>query len=51
MLALSRAYKLSSYDAAYFELAIRKGMPLATLDKKLLNAAKKADVAIYLKDK
>ncbi len=48
--ALSRAYKLSSYDAAYLELAIRKGLSLATLDKNLLKAAKKADVPIYLKE-
>lgn len=50
-LSLSRAYKLSSYDAAYLELAIREGLSLATLDKNLLKAAKKADVPIYLKDK
>ena len=50
ILALSRAYKLSSYDAAYLELAIREGLSLATLDKNLLKAAKKTDVPIYLKD-
>ena len=48
ILALSRIYKLSSYDAAYLELAIRQGLPLATLDKALKKAAKKADVVIYL---
>ncbi len=48
-LSLSRAYKLSSYDSAYLELAIREGLPLATLDKNLLKAARKADVAVYLK--
>ena len=48
-MALARAYKLSSYDAAYLELAIREGLPLATLDKQLLKAAKKADIEIYLK--
>ncbi|MEE8056849.1 MAG: type II toxin-antitoxin system VapC family toxin [Pseudomonadales bacterium] len=47
-LNLSRAYKLSSYDAAYLELAIREGLPLATLDKDLIKAAKKTDVALYL---
>ena len=50
ILSLTRAYKLSSYDAAYLELAIREGLPLATLDKDLLKAAKKADVAVYLKN-
>lgn len=48
-LALSRIYKLSSYDAAYLELAIREGLPIATLDKNLRKAANKADVKIYLK--
>lgn len=49
ILALSRAYKLSSYDAAYLELSIREGLPLASLAKNLVKAAKKADVEIYLK--
>ncbi|PCJ44688.1 MAG: VapC toxin family PIN domain ribonuclease [Moraxellaceae bacterium] len=49
-IALARAYKLSSYDAAYLELAIREGLPIATLDKTLLKAAKKADAGIYLKE-
>jgi predicted nucleic acid-binding protein len=48
-LALARAYTISSYDAAYLELAIRAGLPLASLDKKLIRAAKKTDVRIYLK--
>lgn len=51
ILALSRAYKLSSYDAAYLELALREGLPLATLDKNLTKAAKKTNVEIYLKYK
>ncbi len=48
ILALADAYKLSSYDAAYFELAIREGLPIATLDKDLKKAAKKAGIEIYL---
>ncbi len=48
-MALSRIYKLSSYDAAYLELAMREGIPLATLDKSLRKAATKADVELYLK--
>lgn len=47
-LSLSRAYNLSSYDAAYLELAIREGLPLATLDKALKKAAKQAEVELYL---
>ena len=46
-LALSRAYNINSYDASYLELAMREGLPLASLDKKLVKAAKKADVEIY----
>ena len=47
-LSLSRAYNLSSYDAAYLELAIREGLPLATLDRDLRKAAQRADVLLYL---
>ncbi|MFT4926073.1 MAG: putative nucleic acid-binding protein [Phenylobacterium sp.] len=47
-LGLARSYNLSSYDASYLELAIRTGVPLATLDKALIRAAKKADVNLYL---
>lgn len=43
-LQLARRYKLSSYDASYLELALRSGMPLATLDEDLYKAAKKAGV-------
>ena len=46
--ALARSYKLSSYDAAYLELAIREGLPLATLDKTLRRAAKQAGISLYL---
>ena len=43
-LQLARRYKLSAYDASYLELALSQGIPLATLDADLLNAAKKAGV-------
>jgi predicted nucleic acid-binding protein len=46
-LQLARRYKLSSYDASYLELALRSGLPLATLDEDLLKAAKKAGVKIF----
>ena len=48
-LILARAYNISSYDASYLELAIREGLSLATLDKKLIKSAKKAGVDIYPK--
>jgi len=41
---LARAYELSAYDAAYLELALRLGQPLATLDARLRNAAERAGV-------
>jgi len=48
-LSLAQAYGISSYDASYLELAMREGVPLATLDKDLLKAARKANVVVYLK--
>jgi predicted nucleic acid-binding protein len=46
--SIAREFKLSGYDAQYLELAIRKNLPVATLDKELRKAAKKAGAAIYL---
>ena len=46
-LNLARRYKLSAYDAAYLELALRKGLPLATLDADLARAASTAGVPIF----
>lgn len=43
-LQVARRYRLSSYDASYLELAMRSGVPLATLDQDLLKAAGKAGV-------
>jgi predicted nucleic acid-binding protein len=39
VLGLAQAHRLSVYDAAYLELALRRGLPLATLDEKLKAAA------------
>lgn len=46
ILLLSRAYSLSSYDAAYLDLAAREQIPLATLDKKLETAANAACIPL-----
>ena len=46
LLALARSNNLSSYDASYLDLAMRKGIPMATLDNKLIEAAKRIDVPI-----
>lgn len=45
-LQLARRYKLSSYDASYLELALREGLPLATLDGDLRKAMVKAGVPL-----
>jgi len=44
--ALADRYQLSAYDAAYLDLALRLGLPLATQDKKLAAAAGAAGVAL-----
>jgi len=46
---LAREAQLSTYDASYLELAMRKKIPLATSDKALLRAARKFDIEIYNK--
>ena len=46
LLALARANDLSSYDAPYLDLAMRQGIPMATLDKRLIEAAIAVDVKI-----
>jgi predicted nucleic acid-binding protein len=47
LMALGRANILSSYDAAYLELAMRQGLPIATLDRKLVEAIKRIDIPIF----
>ncbi len=47
VLPLAREYNLSAYDAAYLELSIRHGMPLATLDGKLQKAAQRAGITSF----
>ncbi|HVC94512.1 MAG TPA: type II toxin-antitoxin system VapC family toxin [Pirellulales bacterium] len=44
---LARTHQLSVYDAAYLELALRRGLPLATLDGKLHAVAAAAGVPKY----
>lgn len=45
-LQLARRFKLSSCDASYLELALREGLPLATLDADLQKAMQKTGVAL-----
>jgi predicted nucleic acid-binding protein len=49
-LNLARTHNLSAYDAAYLELALRRGLPLASLDEKLNDAAKAVGIALYEED-
>lgn len=44
VLPLAREHGLSSYDAAYLELAVRRDVPIATLDARLKQAAARMGV-------
>ncbi len=46
--AVAARFDLSAYDAAYLELAIRRGLPLATLDARMQRAARAAQVRLAL---
>jgi predicted nucleic acid-binding protein len=46
LLPLCRAHQITSYDAVYLELALRRHLPLATLDEQLRKAARKLDVKL-----
>src|SRR5437899_498031 len=45
-LRLAEQHRLTLYDAAYLELAQRRGMPLATLDQELRDAASAEGVVL-----
>lgn len=47
-MTLAEQHNLTSYDATYLELALRKGLPLATLDRPLQNAVKSAGGGLAL---
>jgi predicted nucleic acid-binding protein len=44
---LAREHRLSAYDAAYLDLAIREGVPLATRDTALRNAARAVTIRLF----
>ncbi|MDA8231592.1 MAG: type II toxin-antitoxin system VapC family toxin [Magnetospirillum sp.] len=46
IVALARAHGLTAYDTAYLDLAQRTGLPLATLDGQLAEAARAAGVTV-----
>ncbi len=45
---LAVAYRLTSYDAAYLELASRRNLSLATLDNDLIRASKAVGVSVIV---
>ena len=46
-LSLARQERLTTYDAAYLELSIRKAVPIATLDRALARAAQRLGVEVW----
>ncbi len=47
VLPLARQQSISTYDATYLYLAMRRGLPLATSDDQLRQAAGRAGVALF----
>lgn len=47
VLNLARAHGLTAYDATYLELAMRRAAQLATLDRKLAEAARATGVRVF----
>jgi len=50
VLDLAREERLMAYDAAYLELAMRLGVPLASKDADLCNAAQRLGVSVLRAD-
>ena len=46
-MALARAHRLTAYDASYLALAVREGCALASLDRRLNEAAAAEGVAVF----
>ncbi|HEX3862787.1 MAG TPA: type II toxin-antitoxin system VapC family toxin [Stellaceae bacterium] len=46
IVGLARTELMTTYDAAYLELAMRRGVPLATRDADLAKAARRAGVSV-----
>lgn len=47
VMPLARQHGLTVYDAAYLELAMRRGLPLGSLDDQLRKAARAVGVALF----
>lgn len=48
VIALARAEGLTAYDAAYLELAIRRGLPLSSRDGAVVDAARRLGVTVLV---
>ncbi len=48
LVAAGRHHELSTYDAAYFTLAEREGLPFATGDRKLTTAAHTTGIPLLI---
>ena len=46
VMALARDVRLSTYDASYLNVALRHGLPIATMDRDLRKAARRCHVAV-----
>lgn len=46
LLELAMRYSLNSYDAAYLELAMRNGLPIASQDRRLREASLQAGIGL-----
>ena len=49
IVALARRHQLSTYDASYLDLAMRRDLPLATQDAALKRAAERSQVSVLKK--
>ena len=45
-MAIARKHRLTAYDAAYVELAVRLTAPIATLDRALAGAARSENLEV-----
>ena len=45
--SLAQAHGLTVYDAAYLNIAMHEGLPLASLDRQLVRAAEAAGVGLF----
>ncbi len=45
---MAMALGVSAYDAAYLELCLRRGLPLATFDAELANVARHRGVPLLI---